>query len=101
MMVWSLMLFVNVLFLLIACVGMALNRRNLIVLLLCVELIFLAANFNFILFSRMHADVHGQVMTLFVVMVAAAESAIAMALFVLMYRQYGSVDAAVLTNIRD
>ena len=97
---WMVIMLISVILLMVACVGMVINRRNLIVLLLCVELIFLAANLNFVLFSRLHQDVHGQIMTLFVLAVAAAESAIALALFVLMYRQFGVVDAKVLTNIR-
>lgn len=99
-MFWVLFLVLSGILFLTACLGMMMNRRNLLVLLLCVEMVFLSANMNFVLFSRLHADIHGQVMALFVLAVAAAESAIALALLVLMYRQYNSVDAKMLTNIR-
>ena len=97
---WILIIAVSVLFVITACVGMIINQRNLIVMLLCAELLFLAANLNFTAFSRLHQDFHGQVMVIFVLAAAAAESAIALALFVLMYRQYHSVDTKLLSNIR-
>ena len=97
---WILIIAVSVLFVITACVGMIINQRNLIVMLLCAELLFLAANLNFIVFSRLHQDFHGQVMVIFVLAAAAAESAIALALFVLMYRQYNRVDTKLLSNIR-
>ena len=98
-MFWVFFVLMSVFLFWAACVGMMFNRRNLIVMLLCVELIFLAASLNFILFAKMHHDLHGQIMGLFVLVIAASESAIALALFVLMYRQYGSLDTKVLTNI--
>ena len=83
-----------------ALIGMIINRRNLIVMLLCAEMIFLAANINFVVFSKIYAHVHGQIMGLIVIVIAAAESAIALALMVLMYRQYHSVDSSKLANIQ-
>ena len=83
-----------------ACVGMMFNRRNIIVMLLCVELIFLASSLNFILFSKIFHDVNGQIMTLFVLVIAACESAVALALLVLMHRKYATLDAKVLTSVQ-
>lgn len=97
---WILFLVTSFMLLVIAAFGTILNKRNLLVLLLCVEMIFLAANVNFVLFSRLHMDVHGQIMALFVMVLAAAESAIALALMILMYRKYRTVNCSVLTNIR-
>ncbi|HAV93405.1 MAG: NADH-quinone oxidoreductase subunit NuoK [Legionellales bacterium] len=97
---WMLVVALGVLFMITATVGMVVNRRNLIVMLLCVELMFLASSLNFVVFSRLYEDFHSQVMVLFILAIAAAESAIALALFVLMYRHYHAVDAKVLTNIR-
>ena len=97
---WILIVAVSSLFVVTACVGMVINQRNLIVMLLCAELIFLAANLNFVTFSRLYQDLHGHVMVIFVLGAAAVESAIALALFVLMYRQFHSVDTKLLSSIR-
>ncbi|HEY0341799.1 MAG TPA: NADH-quinone oxidoreductase subunit NuoK, partial [Steroidobacteraceae bacterium] len=59
--------------------GIFLNRKNIILLLMCIELLLLAANFTFIAFSRYLGDIHGQVFVFFVLTVAAAESAIGLA----------------------
>src|SRR5579885_3341953 len=64
----------------LAVAGVFLNRKNLILLLMCVELLLLAANFNFIAFSRYLGDIRGQIFVFFVLTVAAAESAIGLAL---------------------
>lgn len=96
---WAFFVFVGVVLLWSACVGLIFNRRNVLIMLLCVELIFLAAGINFVLFSKMYHDYHGHVMALLVLVVAACESAIALALVVLMYRQYDSLDARYLTKI--
>ena len=98
-MLWACFVLLGLMLALTACVGIVINRRNLIVMLLCVEMLFLAANMNFVLFSKIHNDVHGEIMTLFVIAIAAAESAIALALLVLMYRQYHSIDSRKLSNI--
>ena len=96
----SIIILTSMMLVLSAFVGMIINRRNLIVMLLCVEMIFLSANINFVYFSQYHQHVHGQVMALMIIVVAAAESAVALALMVLMYRQYHSVDSGKLVNIR-
>lgn len=70
----------------ISLVGIVLNRKNLIVLLMCLELMLLAINTNFIAFSHYFSDLAGQIFVFFVLTVAAAESAIGLALLVVFFR---------------
>jgi len=70
----------------IAVVGIFLNRKNLIVLLMAIELMLLAVNMNFIAFSHFWADLSGQVFVFFILTVAAAESAIGLAILVALFR---------------
>jgi NADH-quinone oxidoreductase subunit K len=72
-------------------VGIFLNRKNVIVLLMAVELILLAVNINFVAFSAYHGDLTGQVFALFVLAVAAAEAAIGLAILVVYFRNRGSI----------
>ena len=74
----------------ISVVGIFLNRRNLIVLLMAIELMLLAVNLNFIAFSHYLGDMAGQVFVFFILTVAAAESAIGLAILVLLFRNLGS-----------
>ncbi|ARO15219.1 NADH-quinone oxidoreductase subunit K [Ketogulonicigenium robustum] len=71
--------------------GLFLNRRNVIILLMSIELILLAVNINFIAFSSYLGDLTGQVFTLFVLTVAAAESAIGLAIIVTFFRRRGAI----------
>jgi len=71
--------------------GIFLNRKNIIIVLMSVELMLLAVNFNFIIFSVYLDDLIGQVFALFVVTVAAAESAIGLAILVVYYRVRGTI----------
>ena len=73
-------------------VGMVINRRNLILLLMCIELMFLAVNFNFIAFSRFLGDDAGQIFVFFVLTVAAAEAAIGLAILVVLFRKRRSIN---------
>ena len=73
-------------------IGIFLNRKNLIVLLMAIELMLLAVNINFVAFSHYLGDFHGQVFVFFILTVAAAESAIGLAIFVLLFRGTGSID---------
>ncbi|MGB8601734.1 MAG: NADH-quinone oxidoreductase subunit NuoK [Rhizomicrobium sp.] len=66
--------------------GIFLNRKNLIVILMSVELILLAVNINFVAFSHFRGDLAGQIFTLFVLTVAAAETAIGLAILIIYYR---------------
>ena len=72
-------------------VGIFLNRRNLIVLLMAIELMLLAVNMNFVAFSYYLGDMHGQVFVFFILTVAAAESAIGLAILVLLFRNKNSI----------
>jgi NADH-quinone oxidoreductase subunit K len=75
----------------IGVLGIFLNRRNIIVILMSVELILLAVNINFVAFSSFLGDLVGQVFALFVLTVAAAEAAIGLAILVVYFRNRGSV----------
>jgi NADH-quinone oxidoreductase subunit K len=73
-------------------VGIFLNRRNLIVLLMAIELMLLAVNLNFVAFSHYLGDMAGQVFVFFILTVAAAESAIGLAILVVVFRNRASVN---------
>ena len=81
-------------------VGIFLNRKNLIVLLMAIELMLLAVNMNFVAFSHYLGDMHGQVFVFFILTVAAAESAIGLAILVLLFRNRSSVAADALHELK-
>ncbi|OUD08691.1 NADH-quinone oxidoreductase subunit K [Marivivens niveibacter] len=72
--------------------GLFLNRKNIIILLMSIELILLSVNINFVAFSSFLNDMVGQVFTLFVLTVAAAEAAIGLAILVCFFRNRGTID---------
>jgi NADH-quinone oxidoreductase subunit K len=72
--------------------GIFINRKNVILLLMCIELMLLAVNFNFIAFSRMLGDTLGQVFVFFILTVAAAEAAIGLAILVVLFRNTKSIN---------
>jgi len=72
--------------------GLFLNRKNVIIMLMSVELMLLAVNINFVAFSAFLGDLVGQVFTLFVLTVAAAEAAIGLAILVCFFRVRGTID---------
>lgn len=76
----------------IGLIGIVINRHNLVVLLMCVELLLLAVNTNFIAFSHYLHDTAGQVFVFFILTVAAAEAAIGLSLLVVLYRHRGTID---------
>ena len=80
--------------------GMMINRKNLIALLMCLELMLLAVNTNFIAFSHHFNQVQGQVFVFFVLTVAAAESAIGLAIFVAFYRRSRSISVLDATSLK-
>jgi NADH-quinone oxidoreductase subunit K len=84
----------------ISVVGIFLNRRNVIILLMAIELMLLAVNLNFIAFSRFLDDSAGQVFVFFILTVAAAESAIGLAILVLLFRNVGSIDVEDLGRLK-
>jgi NADH-quinone oxidoreductase subunit K len=81
-------------------VGIFLNRRNLIVLLMAIELMLLAVNMNFVAFSYYLGDMHGQVFVFFILTVAAAESAIGLAILVLLFRNKSSISVEELNTLK-
>jgi NADH-quinone oxidoreductase subunit K len=81
-------------------IGIFLNRKNLIVLLMCVELMLLAVNMNFVAFSHYLGDYHGQVFVFFILTVAAAESAIGLALLVLLFRNRSTINVDQLNSLK-
>lgn len=76
----------------IAVAGIFLNRKNVIVLLMCIEMMLLAVNMNFVAFSRYLDDVAGQVFVFFILTVAAAEAAIGLAILVVLFRNRSSIN---------
>lgn len=72
--------------------GIFINRKNVIVLLMCIELMLLAVNMNFIAFSHFNDDVAGQVFVFFILTVAAAEAAIGLAILVVLFRNRNSIN---------
>ena len=81
-------------------VGIFLNRKNLMVLLMAIELMLLAVNMNFVAFSHYLGDMHGQIFVFFILTVAAAESAIGLAILVLLFRNKTTIDAEDLNSLR-
>jgi NADH-quinone oxidoreductase subunit K len=80
--------------------GVFLNRNNIIVLLMCIELMLLAVNFNFVAFSRYMGDVAGQIFVFFILTVAAAEAAIGLAILVVLFRERSSIDVEDLDSLQ-
>lgn len=81
-------------------VGMLINRRNVILLLICVELMLLAVNTNFIAFSHYHGGLAGQVFVFFILTVAAAEAAIGLAIVLLLYRNRGNINVSQMNHLK-
>ena len=84
----------------IGVVGIFLNRKNLIILLMAIELMLLAVNMNFIAFSHYLGDLSGQVFVFFILTVAAAESAIGLAILVALFRNLKSINVADLSSLK-
>ncbi len=84
----------------LAVIGIFLNRRNLIVLLMAIELMLLAVNLNFIAFSYYLGDMDGQVFVFFILTVAAAESAIGLAILVVLFRSRESINVQELDRLK-
>ena len=84
----------------ISVVGIFLNRRNVIVLLMAIELMLLAVNINFVAFSHFLDDMAGQVFVFFILTVAAAESAIGLAILVVLFRGLNTIDVEDLDSLK-
>ncbi len=81
-------------------IGIFLNRKNLIVLLMAIELMLLAVNTNFVAFSHYMGDMHGQIFVFFILTVTAAESAIGLAILVLLFRNKSSIHIDELNTLK-
>lgn len=84
----------------IAVVGIFLNRKNVIILLMAIELMLLAVNLNFIAFSHFLGDPAGQVFVFFILTVAAAESAIGLAILVVLFRALSTINVDDLDSLK-
>ena len=84
----------------ISIVGIFLNRKNVIILLMAIELMLLAVNMNFIAFSHYLNDISGQVFVFFILTVAAAESAIGLAILVVLFRNLASINVDDLNTLK-
>ena len=84
----------------LAVIGIFLNRKNLIILLMAIELMLLAVNMNFVAFSHYLGDMHGQVFVFFILTVAAAESAIGLAILVLLFRNKNTINVDELNSLK-
>ncbi len=84
----------------IAVVGIFLNRKNVIVLLMAIELMLLAVNINFVAFAHFLGDISGQVFVFFILTVAAAESAIGLAILVVLFRNLNTIDVEDLDSLK-
>ncbi len=84
----------------ISVAGIFINRKNVIVLLMAIELMLLAVNMNFVAFSRFLGDVSGQVFVFFILTVAAAEAAIGLAILVTLFRNRRTINVAELDTLK-
>jgi NADH-quinone oxidoreductase subunit K len=84
----------------IAVLGIAINRKNVIVLLMCIELMLLAVNTNFVAFARFLNDTSGEVFVFFILTVAAAEAAIGLAILVVLFRQRNTINVEELNRLK-
>lgn len=80
--------------------GIIINRKNVIVLLMCIEMMLLAVNTNFIAFSSYLGDNKGEIFVFFILTVAAAESAIGLAILVLLFRNRGTINIQELDSLK-
>lgn len=84
----------------ISVAGIFINRKNVIVLLMCIELMLLAVNMNFIAFSHFMNDITGQIFVFFILTVAAAESAIGLAILVVLFRNRRTINVEDLNSMK-
>jgi NADH-quinone oxidoreductase subunit K len=81
-------------------VGIMMNRRNIILLLVCIELMLLAVNTNFVAFSHYYGATSGQVFVFFILTVAAAEAAIGLAIVLLVFRNRGNINVNQMNHLK-
>lgn len=80
--------------------GIFINRKNIIILLMCIELMLLAVNLNFIAFSHFSGDITGQIFVFFILTVAAAEAAIGLAILVVLFRNMHTINVSELNSLK-
>jgi NADH-quinone oxidoreductase subunit K len=85
----------------ISILGIFLNRKNIILILMAIELMLLAVNINFIAFSHYLGDLSGQIFVFFILTAAAAESAIGLAIIILIFRNYKSINVADVNRLKE
>ncbi len=84
----------------ISVAGIFINRKNVIILLMCIELMLLSVNLNFVAFSHFLGDIHGQVFVFFILTVAAAEAAIGLAILVVLFRNRNTINVVDLDTLK-
>ena len=84
----------------ISVAGHFINRKNVLILLMCIELMLLSVNMNFIAFSQFLGDIHGQVFVFFILTVAAAESAIGLGILVVLFRNRNTINVSELDSMK-
>ncbi len=93
-------LVVSAILLVLGIFGIFMNRKNVIIILMSVELILLAVNINFVAFSAWLNDLNGQIFAMFVLTVAAAEAAIGLAILVIYFRNRGSIEVEEISTLK-
>ena len=84
----------------IGIIGIFLNRKNVIIILMSIELILLSVNINLVSFSIYLQNLHGQVFTMFILTVAAAEAAVGLAIIVIYYKNRGSIEVSKISSLK-
>jgi len=84
----------------ISVAGIFLNRKNIVLLLMCIEIVLLAVNTNFVAFSHYLGDISGQVFVFFILTVAAAEAAIGLAILVVLFRNRSTINVEELDKLK-
>jgi NADH-quinone oxidoreductase subunit K len=100
MLVLSDFLVLEAILLCLSVAGIFINRKNVIILLMCIELMLLAVNMNFIAFSHFSGDIVGQMFVFFILTVAAAESAIGLAILVVLFRNRNTINVEDLDTMK-
>ena len=85
----------------IGIIGIVINRKNIIIVMMCTELLLISVNYNFIAYSYFNQDIAGQIFVFFILTVAAAEAAIGLAILVALYRNKKSIDVQELRTLRN
>jgi NADH-quinone oxidoreductase subunit K len=91
----------NIFLFIVGLFGIVFNRRNVLIILMCIELLLLSLNLNFIIFSVYFDDLYGQLFSLFILTVAAAESAVGLAIIIIYYRIRGSISIIQKASLKD